>query len=169
MFADPTSFTRLASLPLSASLAPFAALPSFGPSGVSQVLELQHHFVQLWIDSAQTIAMRFWLAPPWLAGSAWVRDEWWRMTAEKFAASGESLTAAVAGTVGAASTPWFRTARLVLAPYTRRTSGNAKRLVSRAALGPLPLFTEAVTGRVEGRAGILPPARRPTGTARRRR
>lgn len=144
---------RLASLPASTSLSPLAAVPSFGPSGVWQLLELHQHCLQLWIDSAQTIAMRFWLAPPWLFGSAWVRDEWWRMTAEKIAASGEAFTAVLAASATGPSTPWVRTAHRMLAPYTRRTSGNARRLRSRVVLGPLPLLTEAVTRRVEGQAG----------------
>ncbi len=158
-------FARLASVPASAWLAPFASAPSFGPSGVMQVLELQRHWSQLWTDSMQIIAMRFWLAPPWLVGSAWVRDEWVRMTAEKFAASGEVLMEVVGAVAGASATPWTGTAQRMLAPYSRRTSGNARRLRSRVVLGPLPLINEVVTGRIADRiaasprAGAAPPGR----------
>ena len=92
----------------------------------------------MWIDSAQTIALRFMLAPPWMAASPWVRKEWITMTAEKVAASHEAMNAAVkAGMSPASLNPRAlpRTAEGVLAPFTSRTRSNASRLGSRVLNG----------------------------------
>ena len=68
MRSDLSALTRLAATPLSAAMSPLATVPTFGAAGVGQMLEFQRRCLQLWLDSSQTIAMRFWLAPPWLVG-----------------------------------------------------------------------------------------------------
>jgi hypothetical protein len=166
------SLPKIAALPLTSAMLPLSRVPSFGPSGVNQLLDFHQRWVELWTNSAQTIALRFWLAPPWLVGSAWVRDEWWRMTSEKVAASGESMTAAMMSAMEPASwgrDPLTLTTELMLAPYTKRTSGNARRLASRALLGPLPLLAEAAAGARRAIRKDIGPRPLPTVSGRGRR
>ena len=149
-FRIPTPFAA-SSLPLP-PLPNFPVSPSKGSSVdfglVGQVFELQTRLWQMWFDSAQTIALRFWLAPPWLGGSPWVRNEWFRMTAEKMTAAQEAVSTAVTrGMQPGAAAPrtMVRTAAAVLSPYSQRTRSNAARLSSRAARGPIPMLEAATT------------------------
>ena len=136
---------------LLAQFAPWAAAPRLDVVAYGQFLELQRKVWQMWIDSAQTIALRFMLAPPWMAASPWVRNEWIRMTAEKVAASHESMNAAVkAGLSPGSLTPQSlpRTAEGVLAPVASRTRSNATRLGSRVLNGQaLSAALEPITGK----------------------
>ena len=134
-------------------LAPWASPPRIDAKTYGQFLALQHKVWQMWIDSAQTIALRFMLAPPWMAASPWVRKEWVTMTTEKVAASHEAMSAAVkAGMSPESLTPHSlpRTAEGVLAPFTSRTRSNATRLGSRVLNGQaLSAALEPLTGKVK--------------------
>lgn len=124
------------------ALPPLGQAPRFDLSIFSDFLELQRRCWQLWVDSAQTIALRFMLAPPWMAASPWVREEWVKMTAEKVAASTEAINAAaIAGLRPDSYEPkaFSRTAHSVLAPFSSRTRSNATRLGSRALRSKNPL------------------------------
>lgn len=135
--------------------------PRFDITAYSQFLDLQHKVWQMWIDSAQTIALRLMLAPPWMAYSPWVREEWVRMVSEKVAASTEAMNVAVkAGIAGNGLHPHTlpKTAHGVLAPFSSRTSSNASRLGTRVLRGA-PLAAAAALampplGRVLPKAGI---------------
>lgn len=135
---------------LAPPFAPWASAPRGDIATIGQFLELQLKVWQMWIDSAQTIALRFLLAPPWMVASPWVRNEWLTMTAEKVAASHESMNAAVtAGLTAASFTPraLSRTAEGLLAPYSTRTRSNASRLGTRILNG------EALSAALEPLAG----------------
>ncbi len=120
-----------------------AALASWPPPRIDvasygQFLDLQRKVWQMWVDSAQTIALRFMLAPPWMAYSPWVREEWVRMVSEKVAASTEAMNVAVkAGMTGQNLNPRSlqKTAQSVIDPFSSRTSSNASRLGSRVLRG----------------------------------
>lgn len=112
--------------------------PAVDVTAYSQFLDLQRKVWQMWVDSAQTIALRFMLAPPWMAYSPWVREEWIRMVSEKVAASHEAMNVAVtAGISGQNLNPRSlqKTAQGVLAPFSSRTRSNATRLGSRVLRG----------------------------------
>ena len=133
----PATTTLAAYLPGLAALSAWPQ-PRIDVTAYSQYLDLQRKVWQMWIDSAQTIALRFMLAPPWMASSPWVREEWVRMVSEKVAASTEAMNVAVkAGINGDGLNPHAiqKTAQGVLAPFSTRTSSNATRLGSRVLRG----------------------------------
>lgn len=165
--------TRLATTPFGGSpMIPWATPPRVDAATYGQFLDLQHKVWQMWVDSAQTIALRFMLAPPWMAASPWVRKEWVTMTTEKVAASREAMNAAVkAGLSPDSLTPRLlpRTAEGMLAPFTSRTRSNATRLGSRVLTGQaLSAVLEPLTGKAGPHGIPVKAAAKATKRARRR-
>lgn len=114
---------------------------------VQQGLTAQRQMLDILAHSAQTIGLRFLLAPPWMGFHPWVRKEWHDMTAEKGKAIFDSMT----GVATAAAWPWtpHSSAQMLsamLRPYHVKTRKNSARLGGEAV-------ARAMTGQVGSGSG----------------